>query len=200
MSVLRVGLTGGIASGKSTVGKIMAEAGCVVTDADRIVAELYEPGEKGTAAVVELFGDEVLDARGAVDREAVAQVVFGDPEARKRLEQAIHPLVGERYRQILEESEGVVVFEATLLAETGGHANYEAVVTVEADDALRLERAVERGLERDAAEARMAAQATSAQRRAVADYVIENEGTLDDLRRATLDVVAALRKRLEPAD
>lgn len=196
MSVLRVGLTGGIASGKSTVGKLMAKAGCVVTDADRIVAESYEPGGKGTAAVVELFGDGVLDERGAVDREKVAAVVFEDPDSRKRLEAAIHPLVGERYLEILAESEGIIVFEATLLAETGGHSRYEVVITVEADPALRLERAVARGLDREAAEARMAAQATPEQRRAIADYVIENEGTLEELEAATLAVVEELRQKL----
>lgn len=196
MSVLRVGLTGGIASGKSTVGKIMAEAGCVVTDADRIVAESYEPGGKGAAAVASLFGPGVLDDRGAVDREKVAALVFDDAEARKGLEAAIHPLVGERYLEILSESEGIVVFEATLLAETGGHARYEVVITVEADPALRLERAVARGLDREAAEARMAAQATPEQRRAIADYVLENEGTLEELQAATLAVVEALRQKL----
>ena len=119
MSVLRVGLTGGIASGKSTVGRLMQEAGCVVTDADRIVAELYEPGGKGAAAVQELFGNQTLDPRGAVDREAVASLVFSDSDARKKLEAAIHPLVGLRYMEILAASEGLVVFEASLLAETG---------------------------------------------------------------------------------
>lgn len=197
MSVLRVGLTGGIASGKSTVGKLMAQAGCVVTDADRIVAESYEPGGKGTAAVTQLFGKDVLDDRGAVDREKVAALVFDDPGARKQLEGAIHPLVGERYLEILAESEGIVVFEATLLAETGGHSRYEVVITVEADPSLRLERAIARGLEREAAEARMAAQATPEQRRAIADYVIENEGSLEELEAATLTVVAALRRRLK---
>jgi len=194
MPALRVGLTGGIASGKSTVGAMLADLGCVVTDADSLVAELYLPGEPGAAAVVNLFGPAMLNEDGSVDKEALGRVVFSDPASRKRLERAIHPLVGQRYLQVLEAAGNgaVVVFEVPLLAESGGRGRYDAVVTVEAGKQLRLDRAVARGLDRGQAEARLAAQATSEQRRAVADFVIENEGGLDGLRSQVESVHAAL--------
>ncbi len=197
MTPLQVGLTGGIASGKSTVGAMLAELGCVVTDADALVADLYGPGERGAAAVTELFGANMLRADGSVDKEALGRLVFGDPASRKRLEQAIHPLVGQRYLEVLEAAGdgSVVVFEVPLLAEGGGRGRYDAVVTVEAPEQLRLDRAVERGLDRDQAEARLAAQATGEQRRAVADFVIENTGSLAELRRQVEAVHAALKAR-----
>lgn len=195
MTPLQVGLTGGIASGKSTVGAMLAELGCVVTDADALVADLYGPGERGAAAVAELFGANMLRADGSVDKEALGRLVFGDPASRKRLEQAIHPLVGQRYLEVLEAAGGgaVVVFEVPLLAEGGGRGRYDAVVTVEAPEHLRLDRAVERGLDRDQAEARLAAQATTEQRRAAADFVIENTGSLAELRRQVEALHAALK-------
>ncbi|MDE2923651.1 MAG: dephospho-CoA kinase [Acidobacteriota bacterium] len=197
MAPLQVGLTGGIASGKSTVGAMLAEMGCVVTDADALVADLYGPGKRGAAAVAELFGAEMLKPDGSVDKEALGRLVFGDPASRKRLEQAIHPLVGQRYLEVLEAAGdgAVVVFEVPLLAEGGGRGRYDAVVTVEAPEQLRLDRAVERGLDRGQAKARMAAQATGEQRRAVADFVIENTGGLAELRSQVETVYSALRDR-----
>lgn len=199
MAPLRVGLTGGIASGKSTVGAMLAELGCVVTDADALVADLYGPGERGAAAVAELFGPAMLKPDGSVDREALGHLVFGDPASRKRLEQAVHPLVGQRYLEVVEAAGdgAVVVFEVPLLAEGGGRGRYDAVVTVEAPEQLRLDRAVERGLDREQAEARMAAQATSEQRRAVSDFVIENSGGRTELRSQVEAVHSALRGRVQ---
>ena len=197
MTALRVGLTGGIASGKSTVGGMLAETGCIVTDADALVADLYRPGEPGAEAVAKLFGAEMLNADGSVDKEALGRAVFADPASRKRLEQAIHPLVGQRYLEILESAGdgAVVVFEVPLLAETGGRGRYDAVVTVEAPAELRLDRAVERGLDRDQAEARMEAQARTEDRRAAADHVIENDGSLEELRAQVETVLSALRRQ-----
>ena len=197
MTALRVGLTGGIASGKSTVGAMLAEMGCVVTDADALVADLYRPGEPGARAVADLFGPKMLTTDGSVDKEALGPAVFADPASRKRLEQAIHPLVGQRYLEILESAGdgAVVVFEVPLLAETGGRGRYDAVVTVEAPADLRLDRAVERGLDRDQAAARMEAQARSEDRRAAADFVIENTGSLDQLRAEVEAVHAGLKRQ-----
>ncbi len=204
MAALRVGLTGGIASGKSTVGAMLSELGCIVTDADALVAELYRTGEPGARAVAELFGPEMLKPDGSVDKEALGSLVFADPASRKRLEQAIHPLVGQRWLEVLEAAgdEAVVVFEVPLLAESGSRARYDVVLTVEAPERLRLDRAVERGLDRAQAEARAAAQATEAQRRAAAGIVIENEGGLEALRTRTAQVAARLlrlARRREPA-
>ena len=199
MTALRVGLTGGIASGKSTVGAMLAEMGCIVTDADALVADLYRPGEPGAAAVADLFGSRMLKTDGSVDKEALGPAVFANPSSRKRLEQAIHPLVGQRYLEILESAGdgAIVVFEVPLLAETGGRGRYDAVVTVEAPAELRLDRAVERGLDRDQAAARMRAQARSADRRAAADFVIENTGSLEGLRTQVEAVYSDLNHRAQ---
>lgn len=199
MAALRVGLTGGIAGGKSTVGAMLAEMGCTVTDADALVAELYRPGEPGARAVAELFGPRMLKADGSVDKDALGRTVFADPAARKRLERAIHPLVGQRYLEVLAAAGdgAVVVFEVPLLAETGGRGRYEAVVTVEAPAELRLDRAVARGLDRDQAAARMEAQARSRDRRAAADFTIENDGGLEELRARVETVHAALMERAQ---
>lgn len=182
MSRFLLGLTGGLASGKSTVGRWLAEAGFTVVDADRVVADLYAPGGRGARAVAELFGDGVLTAEGAVDRPKVAERVFADADARRRLERAIHPLVRERFREIAESVEGVVVYEATLLVESGHAEVFDLVVSVEAPEAKRLAWAVARGLEREAAKARLAAQGDGERRRDGADRILENDGTLDDLR------------------
>ncbi len=178
---------------------MLAGMGCIVTDADALVVDLYRPGEPGARAVADLFGPQMLKADGSVDKEALGPAVFADPASRKRLEQAIHPLVGQRYLEILESAGdgAVVVFEVPLLAETGGRGRYDAVVTVEAPSQLRLDRAVERGLDRDQAQARMDAQARSGDRRAAADFVIENDGSLEELRARIETVCAALKQQAE---
>jgi dephospho-CoA kinase len=193
---LTVGLTGGLASGKSTVARWLEELGSTVIDADRVVAELYRPGEPGAEAVRRLFGEVVMDAAGGVDHKKLGALVFSDPEARRRLEAAIHPLVGERFRSILEAARGIVVMEATLLVETGGADRYDVLVTVEADQELRLRRAVERGVDPESARARLAAQATTEARVARADHVIWNEGSLEALRVKVEALHAALLDRL----
>lgn len=194
MSALRLGLTGGLASGKSTVARLLAERGARVVDADRLVAELYRAGEPGARAAAELFGPRVLDASGAVDRERLAEIVFTDPEARLRLERAVHPLVRERFAEIARgAAEGVVALEATLLVEAGYAPDFDRVVTVEADPAARLSRAVARGMSEAEARRRLAAQGEGAARRAAADTVIRNDGDLAALERQ----VDALWKELE---
>ncbi|RMH15691.1 MAG: dephospho-CoA kinase [Acidobacteria bacterium] len=195
MSRLLVGLTGGLASGKSTVGELLRREGFLVLDADRLVAELYAPGEPGAAAVRALLGDGALTAEGGVDRPAVARRVFADPDLRRRLEEAIHPLVRRRFAERAARAEGVVVLEAPLLIEGGLAGDFDLVVTVEADAETRIRRAVERGLDEAAARARLAAQLDGAARRARADRVIDNDGTLDDLRRQVAALAAELRRR-----
>jgi len=197
---LTVGLTGGLASGKSTVARWLAEMdGFTVVDADRLVADLYRPGQPGAEAVRRLFGDAVLDERGAVDHRKLGAIVFGDADARRALEAAIHPLVGAAFGEELERARGIVVLEATLLVETGGADRYDVLVTVEADPELRLERAVERGVERESARGRLAAQATAEQRIARADHVLWNEGSLEELRARVDELARALRARLAAA-
>jgi dephospho-CoA kinase len=177
--VLRIGLTGGIGSGKSTVSALLAARGAVIVDADRIAREVVEPGTPGLARVVEAFGEDVLTPDGSLDRAALAAVVFADPEARRRLDGIVHPLVRARATELAAAApqDAVVVNDVPLLAETGQAASYDLVLVVEADPATRVSRLVQRGLTAEDARARMAAQATDDRRRAVADVVLDNSGT-----------------------
>jgi dephospho-CoA kinase len=181
--VLRIGLTGGIGSGKSTVSALLASRGAVIVDADRLAREVVERGTPGLAAVVEAFGDRVLAADGSLDRQALAAVVFSDPEARTRLDGIVHPLVRARAKELAGAAppDAVVVHDVPLLVETGQAASYDLVVVVEADPATRVERLVRRGLTAEDARARMAAQASDEERRAVADVVLDNSGTVEEL-------------------
>ena len=181
--MLRVGLTGGIGSGKSTVATLLTRRGAVVVDADRIAREVVEPGTPGLATVVEAFGEHVLAADGSLDRPALAAVVFADPDARARLDGIVHPLVRRRAAELIAglPDDAVVVHDVPLLVETGQAGGYDLVVVVETDPETRVTRLVERGLPEDDARARIAAQATDEQRRAVADVVLDNRGTPEEL-------------------
>ena len=182
--MLRIGLTGGIGSGKSTVSALLAERGAVIVDADRIAREVVEPGTPGLAAVVKAFGDGVLAADGSLDRPALAAIVFADPEARRRLDAIVHPLVRGRAVELAAAAppDAVLVNDVPLLVETGQAGSYDLVLVVEADIETRVARLVQRGLTAQDARARMAAQATDEQRRAVADVVLDNSGTPEQLR------------------
>ncbi len=194
MSALRVGLTGGLASGKSTVARWLREEGFEVVDADRLVAELYQPGGAGAAAVRALFGPEMLDERGGVDHPKVAARVFRDPEARFALEAAVHPLVRRRFEEISAKAEGVIVLEATLLVEAGYVPGFDLVVTVEAPCELRLQRAVARGMDEAAARARLLAQGDGEERRKAAHRILDNSGGVEHLRRQTDELLEELRR------
>ena len=196
MSRFLVGLTGGIAAGKSTVAGMLADAGLRVVDADRLVAELYRPGGAGGAVVAELFGDEFLTAEGGVDHQRLAGAVFADPDARRRLEGRIHPLVRRRFAELAAARDEVAVLEATLLVEAGYAPDFDLVVTVEADPEVRLRRAMARGLDETAARARLAAQGDGAERRAAADFVIHNDGDRDQLDRQVQTLVLRIARRV----
>ncbi|WP_138758433.1 dephospho-CoA kinase [Modestobacter altitudinis] len=176
--MLRIGLTGGIGSGKSTVATLLAQRGAVVVDADRIAREVVEPGTPGLAAVVAEFGSGVLTAEGALDRPALAAVVFGDPAARARLDAVVHPLVRARAAEQVQAAppDAVVVQDVPLLVETGQAGSYDLVLVVETDLGTRVARLGERGLPAEDARARIASQATDEERRAVADVVLRNDG------------------------
>jgi dephospho-CoA kinase len=181
--MLRIGLTGGIGSGKSTVAGLLAARGARIVDADRIAREVVEPGTPGLAAVADAFGPEVLTSEGALDRPALAAVVFADPAARARLDGIVHPLVRARATELVSAAppDAVVVQDVPLLVETGQAASYDVVLVVEADLETRVRRLAQRGLAEADARARIAAQATDEQRRAVADVVLDNSGTPEDL-------------------
>jgi dephospho-CoA kinase len=176
--MLRIGLTGGIGSGKSTVAALLAARGAVVVDADRIAREVVEPGTPGLAAVVGAFGPGVLADDGSLDRAALAAIVFADPEARARLDGIVHPLVRARAREVIGQAapDAVVVQDVPLLVETGQAGAHDLVLVVETDLETRVARLLQRGLSEDDARARIAAQATDEQRRAVADVVLDNSG------------------------
>lgn len=182
--MLRVGLTGGIASGKTAVSDALAARGAVIIDADLLAREVVEPGTPGLAAVVERFGAEVLTGDGVLDRAALGTVVFADPTARRDLEAIIHPAVRARAAAIeaAADPDAVVVHVIPLLVETGQQADFDLLVVVDVAPEVQRERLQRRnGLDTDAAEARIAAQASRADRLSVADVVLDNSATPADL-------------------
>jgi dephospho-CoA kinase len=194
--VRRVGLTGGIASGKSAVAARWRELGIPVLDADRLVHALYEPGEAGAVAVAEEFGSGVLDERGAVSRPRLAALVFADPAAVARLNARVHPLVRRETDRWLAEREtegrAVAVVEATLLVENAGRERFDRLVAVSAPEELRLGRALARdpAATRESVLARMRAQLPDDARNAACDEVLVNDGSLEELL-AKADALAA---------
>jgi dephospho-CoA kinase len=192
---MRVGLTGGVASGKSTVSAMLAELGAVVVDADVLAREVVAPGTDGLAEVVAAFGPEVLTAEGALDRPAVGAIVFADQEKRRVLEGIIHPRVRARAAEIEAAApEGaVVVHDIPLLTETGQAGSFDAVVVVDVPVETQVERMVSlRGMSPEDAQARVDAQASREERLAVATYVVDNTGTLEELRDRVHSVYAEL--------
>lgn len=191
-----IGLTGGIAAGKSTVSKRFAEHGAVVVDADRLAREAVAPGSPGLHAVRARFGDAVVDADGSLDRAALGAIVFADPAARKDLEAITHPEVWRLARERFDtaaaaDPDAVVVYDVPLLAEASGTRplRFDAVVVVDAPAAVRVERMVaHRGMAREDAERRVAAQATDAERLALADHVVDATGTVEDTLRSADEV------------
>ena len=199
--MLRVGLTGGIGSGKSAVSERLAAHGAVVLDADKAARAVVEPGTPGLALVAEAFGPGVLRDDGSLDRAKVAGIVFADEAARGRLNAIVHPLVHEHMRaaeRAAVQSAGdgaVIVHDVPLLAEGGRGTEFDLVIVVDAPPEIQVERLAARGMPEEQARARMAAQATRGQRLAVADIVIDNSGTLEDLDRRVAEVWADLRAR-----
>jgi dephospho-CoA kinase len=185
--VLLVGLTGGIGSGKSTVAGLLRERGAVVIEADALAREAVAPGTDGFRRIVEAFGPTVVDADGALDRAALASEVFADPARKAVLERITHPEVARLMVERVGEhrdTDDVVVYETPLLAELGLGPAFDVVIVVTADPEERLARTVaSRGMAEADARARMAAQASDAQRAEIADVVIDNDGALDDLER-----------------
>lgn len=189
----RVGLTGGVASGKSTVAAMLAELGAVIIDADALAREVVAKGTPGLRAVVEEFGEDLLGPDGELDRPAMGRLVFGDEQARKRLEKIVHPLVHERVVALEELAQqaaaSVVVHDIPLLVESGRAGTFDAVVVVDAPPEVQVQRmTADRGWTRADAESRIRAQASREERLAVATYVIENTGTREDLRRRVTEV------------
>jgi dephospho-CoA kinase len=195
--VLRVGLTGGIASGKTTVGRIFAEHGALVVDADRLAHEAIARGGPAYERVVERFGGEILDAEGEIRRPQLARRVFADPAERAALDAIVHPEVRSAFDRRVSEWAAtgrgtVAMLDAALLVETGAYRDFARLVVVGCRPEVQLGRLVARGLSLDEAQQRIEAQAPLGEKLAVADYVIDTDGTLRETRRQAEEVWARL--------
>ncbi|TFB91991.1 dephospho-CoA kinase [Cryobacterium luteum] len=199
-----IGLTGGIASGKSTVAKMLADLGAVIIDADQLAREVVQPGTPGLAAIAAEFGGDILLADGTLNRPALGAIIFSDPIRRTLLNNITHPAVRQLSRDQIAaaaaaDPSAIVVYDVPLLAEAvaGGLVSFDLVVVVQADADTRIQRMMElRGLTRAEATHRITAQASDAERLALADVVIDNTGTVD----ATLAQVNALWERVRSAE
>jgi dephospho-CoA kinase len=197
--MLLVCVTGGLASGKSTLAAMLARRGAVVVDADNLARRALDPGTAAFKQVCDLFGDEVLRPDGSLDRRAIAARVFADDVKRRALESIVHPEVFRGLAEALEAHQGtdsIVIFDAPLIVETGFHRECDVVVVVVAPADEQVARATaQRGLDPEQARARIAAQTTPEERAAVADVVMENDGTLEDLERQVDTLWNDLRSR-----
>ena len=182
---MRIALTGGIGSGKSTVARMLAERGAVIVDADAIAREIVEPGQPALAEIRAAFGEGIIAADGRLDRARLAAIVFSDSEALARLNAITHPRIAERSAELLAAApaESVVVYDMPLLVEQGDEAlrGWDAIVVVDCPDDLRLDRLIARGLAPEDAERRLRAQASREERLAAADVVVDNSGDLAGL-------------------
>lgn len=201
--ILRVGLTGGIATGKSTVARTLAGLGCVTIDADAVVARLYRPGQAGHEAIVRKYGREILLPDGEINRRKLADIAFASTETTKELNALIHPLVLDEEKRIIgaeaqrfPDRDRIVIAEATLLLETGGKQRYDKIVVVDTDLKVQVERGVARGMAKHDVERRIAQQMSREERIALADYVIENTGDQRALEIETHRVYEKLRQDL----
>jgi dephospho-CoA kinase len=189
--VLRVALTGGIGSGKSLVGEILEELGALVIDSDQLAREVIERGSPGYEEVITAFGDSIL-SEGQIDRAKLAAVVFKEEDLRKKLESIIHPLVREAAEKLAKNlpSGAILVNQIPLLVESDGAKRFDYVVTVSADEEIRRERLRLRGLKDYEITERMAAQVADLDREKIANYILRNDGSIDELTRAVEALMA----------
>ena len=190
-----IGLTGGIGCGKSLAAQYFAELGALVIDADHLARAAIERGSQGFDEVISFFGDSILN-NGDIDRRALGELIFKDPEAKKKLESIIHPFVRHQFEEAVAslKSDENLVYEIPLLVETGAQDRFDLVVTVESELENRIARLRQRGMHISEIEGRIASQATREQRVAVADYLIENDGTEDELLRQVENIWDSLHE------
>ena len=201
--ILRAGLTGGIASGKSTISRIFAALGCVVVDADAVVARLYRRGEAGHDALVRTYGQNILRDDHEIDRQKLADIAFANADEAKKLNALIHPLViAEELRMIADEEsrfpgrDRIVIVEATLLLESGGKQRYDKIIVVDVEPATQIARAIGRGMTREEVTRRMAHQMPREERLRQADYIIDNSSDMRSAEMATHRAYESLRNDL----
>lgn len=204
--ILKVGLTGGIASGKSTVMRMLAGLGCVTVDADAIVSRLYRPGETGYEAIVRTYGKEILLPPGGsdaeIDRKKLANIAFSHPDEAKKLNALIHPIVVAEEQRMMRDAEAreedaIYIVEATLLLEAGGRQRYDRIVVVDVAPEIQIERAIGRGMTREEALRRIEHQMARQERLRYADYVIDNSGDEGRALAEATRVYGLLRADLE---
>ncbi len=193
MTLLRVGLTGGIASGKSTVRELLAALGCHTIDADKLVHELYEPGRAGHAVLVATYGEQILRDDRTIDRPKLASIAFSGPSEAKKLNALIHPIViAETEERLARIGDGIAVVEATLMIESGGRNRYDRILIVDVVPEVQIERGIARGLPREEVLRRIANQIPREERLRYADYVIDNSGDREHLEQETRRVYERL--------
>lgn len=192
--MLKVGLTGSIAVGKSYVLSVLAQLGCVTFDADKIAHLVMEPGRPAYDDIVREFGETVLAVDGSIDRKKLGAIVFGDEGRRRRLNEIVHPRVIEEQNRLLAEAEarkpnGIVVIDAALMIESGGYKRFDKLIVVYCDRETQIERLMRRAdITREAAEQRLAAQMSSEEKLRYADYRINTDGTFEETRQLVIDV------------
>jgi dephospho-CoA kinase len=194
--MLVVGLTGGIGSGKSLASQFFAELGALVIDADQLARDAIERGSDGFDQLIATFGDSILK-NGLVDRRALGELVFRDEDAKKKLEGIIHPIVRQEFEEAVAslEKDQILIYEIPLLFETNAKQRFDYIVTVEADMQIRKERLLKKGLRISEIESRIAAQASSEERKSIADQVFENNGSEDELLRSVENLWELLKMR-----
>ena len=194
--MLVVGLTGGIGSGKSLAAQFFAELGAFVIDADQLARDAIERGSEGFDQLIATFGDSIL-SNGVVDRRALGELIFRDADAKKKLEEIIHPIVRAEFEEAVQslEKDQILIYEIPLLFETNAMQRFSYIVTVEADMQLRKDRLLKKGLRISEIESRIAAQASREERVSIADYVFENNGGEDELLRSVENLWELLKMR-----
>ena len=194
---MKVGLTGGIGAGKSTVAELFSKRGAVVIRSDELARQVIEPETPGQKQVISRFGIEILNDKGSIDRAKLAQIVFKDDVALKDLENIVHPLVRERTNQLMSEqtSETIIINEIPLLLEKNMESLFDFLVIVISSEKNRLERLLQRGVSEDQAKARMAKQVDDQARKAAADFLIVNDGNLDQLDADVQKIWQTLQER-----
>jgi dephospho-CoA kinase len=204
--MLRVGLTGSIAVGKSFVSSVLAELGCHVLDADATAREVVAPGSDGLRAVAEAFGDEVMRADGTLDRARLGSIVFADEAKRRLLNSVLHPLIITAQDEWMREREredprGIAVIDAALMIETGSYGRFDKLIVVHCDDAAQLARLMRRdGLTREDAERRVAAQMSQREKMSRADFLVDSSGTHEETRAQVVKIYEELRALASAAD
>lgn len=200
--MIKIGITGGIGSGKSTVSEVFKKKKAVVVDSDKIVSFLLKKGEEGHKKVISHFGEKIVDKKGEIDKKKLAKIVFENEEERKNLEKIIHPLVIEKRRDIFEQlkkimgKDEIVIAEAALIFEAKTEKDFDFIILVKADKDKRIERLQKKGFSVEEIEKRMSSQLGDEEKEKLADYVIVNNGSIKELERAVEKIIREVKKNV----